>query len=1568
MARAMIYKGSSHLLHDSPRNDEVDSLLLSIKAEPSSPLMETVLDFPDSTSASDPPNLQQDFLSSSTLPNYESSASSSQNSCKSKKSRSSGDLKIVKYPPQNRKLMRFLINNRNQLKGSRLRSRCQAIIKSLTYDCPICYAQFSDRGGLAKHLTFFGHTQRRLICHTCRKVLETPHRLLSHRKSAHRHLDWPNAPYKCEHCPLTYSTKMSLQMHLFHYHDIGNTDKPVKKTSRQTLASDIATSSIRKDRKLRRDQLAGQCSESIAELERTHRETRPGPTFAKSPQVPGGNSSPSISSANAPHAPFVQIHGVPQEVEALLSDYKGSPMRARIIDEPSKLPETVEPGSLRWGRARGRFDAEERTSQESHTKTETKIKTPSKRASLSQKRRTNHTPMTLATRKVTLLKARYNCRECYVPLIRITRPEPDTSPESPSTIEGTSIDLQLKNLEIALKKLEVPHSPPSVDSLGAAAGAMKSKREIYRSSVCRTRFTTKFKLINHYLCFHTNSNEDECGVCRIRCGNSRKLKTHLLLHCVKIIQSKQDRSPIDPKGPCEKYRKKHLCYGCKKRFWLGSCLIKHQELCRLARLHIVKVAEREDDEIVRRTSPRKLEGKTSDMAIATTDSQEKKTCHECKTDSLAAEGGRAATENARCALPLVKRSEQPSMPSGNCWWKNRVPSTSLGHSCSVCNNQFQMAANLAQHKKKFTIKQLSRCETCGTLFPSRSLLWGHQKTAHFSGAPTSKIKCPVCDQRFTKKSYLRAHLLHIHYDEITEGVEEWTQPSVVYEMKCKVCKLVFKNRRRFVEHSLYYLDDDTYSCDICNDRFTGRFRCHFHLKMEHYSKEMQQAYTHHCPLCNEGFIYQTHLHAHMFHVHDVANDAAVNGGHLVNTDDPFVCATCEQRFASITQLDQHQNFYSNDGAYQCDKCERKCRSISILGYHSRISHSTLPDNIYAKCPISSEEISSKTSWISHIKHFHANLTDQPSEFCLENVCTLNELLRESEKSLRIDELSPTAAVTPEENIAELGNGDLAIRELHGTNIEFNCAICDERFTSSVELKSHKFTHETANYGYDDSLNDSHTQLNLSPQGPDFTTETRQPAKIPNTDFSQSLEVTQLPRISPQNSTDVLQSYSTDKDPCNFSITNIYSVGLDEYESLANDPLQSTTAKNNQVNGTVDRSLECKICHFIFSCTKALRKHVINYSNTGDYVCEVCGRRFKWLKFFRSHIGKHYKTKNGVNPMYYCEQCDEGFGSMNSKHIHVAHIHNTHRMTMLADDDVTVVEDGTPVELQENVAAITQGEGKKQTIEVDLTEDEGEEAVNLLPIVKNPVAPLSAAVKPTVAQARVPPTTHHPAQVAPNVCPIVCNICHVEFLDADFLVKHFATAHAIHLPPYKSNTQCDQTVSMNYQNAESLKNHSSYSVNGEIETDASGKYCYCKSCSIQFANEYALLTHLRNVHDNNETVTEKLGNYKSPGINSKVQGQSLAVVSMETSFVNSDKYISNPDSTTLENAISLTKNRSGNVVSSKNKLESGSDRPYRIRGSKNSHNLHVIGLQNKDLVDLTRQRLQMRTSFERSDIP
>ncbi|XP_050479725.1 uncharacterized protein LOC126868409 [Bombus huntii] len=109
---------------------------------------------------------------------------------------------------------------------------------------------------------------------------------------------------------------------------------------------------------------------------------------------------------------------------------------------------------------------------------------------------------------------------------------------------------------------------------------MKLFHTIYISSICNARYTSMNKLLTHYLRQHGVFKRRECCVCYEKFDTSALLKRHMILHCLKTIRSKKDAPPVDVEINCNAFKKQHKCKGCRKRFWLYSCLKQHENVCR----------------------------------------------------------------------------------------------------------------------------------------------------------------------------------------------------------------------------------------------------------------------------------------------------------------------------------------------------------------------------------------------------------------------------------------------------------------------------------------------------------------------------------------------------------------------------------------------------------------------------------------------------------------------------------------------------------------------------------------------------------------------------------------------------------------------------------------------------------------------------------------------------------------------------------------------------------------------------------------------------------------------------
>ena len=82
--------------------------------------------------------------------------------------------------------------------------------------------------------------------------------------------------------------------------------------------------------------------------------------------------------------------------------------------------------------------------------------------------------------------------------------------------------------------------------------------------------------------------------------------------------------------------------------------------------------------------------------------------------------------------------------------------------CALCQRPYVTKGGLTEHVNKLH-KKLSRyrCETCGKVFSDRCLY--HDHIAAHSGV--KRHTCPICEMKFTYKTSLRPHVLHIHPNE-----------------------------------------------------------------------------------------------------------------------------------------------------------------------------------------------------------------------------------------------------------------------------------------------------------------------------------------------------------------------------------------------------------------------------------------------------------------------------------------------------------------------------------------------------------------------------------------------------------------------------------------------------------------------------------------------------------------------------------------------------------------------------------------------------------------------------------
>ena len=334
--------------------------------------------------------------------------------------------------------------------------------------------------------------------------------------------------------------------------------------------------------------------------------------------------------------------------------------------------------------------------------------------------------------------------------------------------------------------------------------------------------------------------------------------------------------------------------------------------------------------------------------------------------------------------------------------------------CEVCNVKFLNPERFKLHKQAFNGPATHPCPVCGTKFNGSRRLVGHIRAAHEVSKPIHNCFCSICNQGFTKQLYKLMHVAHTH-DKLERknsgeniGISDLStidsdDPEGEDELnyKCKVCNIVFKNRKRFIEHMTYYKKNEIITCTACCQSFEGQYNAHYHNKMVHYSSKIRSMYVYHCEFCQEGFAFETHRSAHIAHVHgnmpknsidqnqiDLPESSQSNSFNKPNENVsarrshiPVSCEICEMKFSFHKDVMEHKRGYQQGGDFKCNKCAKAFQTSEKLRIHFSMNHSVRNKHTGVICRHCGEGFTSRAFWLAHVKHLH-NIR-QPSEFYFE---------------------------------------------------------------------------------------------------------------------------------------------------------------------------------------------------------------------------------------------------------------------------------------------------------------------------------------------------------------------------------------------------------------------------------------------------------------------------------------------------------------------------------------------------------------------------------------------------------
>ncbi|XP_069473293.1 zinc finger protein 2-like [Ambystoma mexicanum] len=161
-------------------------------------------------------------------------------------------------------------------------------------------------------------------------------------------------------------------------------------------------------------------------------------------------------------------------------------------------------------------------------------------------------------------------------------------------------------------------------------------------------------------------------------------------------------------------------------------------------------------------------------------------------------------------------------------------------------------------------------------------------------------KCSFCDQTFTERSQLLAHL-RIHTKE---------KPFT-----CTICGKCFSHRSSLIVHTKRHIGKAHYDCTVCGEAFATIPSMYRHQR----THTGERPYK--CTECQKSFMYSSHLYSHQ-KIHTGVR--------------PYQCTECKKSFSRRSNLYSHQKSHTGERPYQCTECEKSFTRKTHLHNHQKI--------------------------------------------------------------------------------------------------------------------------------------------------------------------------------------------------------------------------------------------------------------------------------------------------------------------------------------------------------------------------------------------------------------------------------------------------------------------------------------------------------------------------------------------------------------------------------------------------------------------------------------------------------